>query len=103
MSKTPFSLLTETEKNAFISYINAHAEAPTERSAEYLLREWNTQKAHIFKLFGEQLILKTDVEFSQSDDAVALDISNGWNEMPENAYRFTESLWKFLSKQKNQI
>ena len=103
MSKTPFSLLTETEKNAFINYINAHAEAPTERSAEYLLREWNTQKAHIFKLFGEQLILKTDVEFSQSDDAVALDISNGWNEMPENAYRFTESLWKFLSTQKNKI
>lgn len=103
MSKTPFSLLTEDEKNAFIDYINAHAEAPTSCSAEYLLREWNAQKAHIFELFGEQLILKTDVEFSQSNDAIALDISQDWRQMPENAYRFTESLWGFLTKQKSKV
>ena len=101
--KTPFSLLTEDEKNAFIDYINACAEVPTSCSAEYLLREWNAQKAHIFKLFGEQLILKTDVEFSQSDDAIALDIDNDWREMPESAHRFTNCFFEFVSIQKDNL
>ena len=102
-NKTPISLMTETEKNAFINYINNYAEAPTTCSADYLLREWNAQKAHIFKLFGEQLILKTDVEFSQSNDAVALDIDNAWSEMPENAHHFTNSFFDFLAEQKNRL
>lgn len=101
--KTPFSLLTENEKNAFIDYINNNAEMETTCTAKTLLREWNEQKAHIFKLFGEQLILKTDVEFTQSKEAVALDIDNAWHNMPEEARRFTDNYLDFLTNQKGNI
>ena len=78
----PFNCLTDNDKELINSYIGKYAlsysDNPNTRRCEdmeYVLRLWDyAKKSHLFKLFGNQLILEKQIRFTKSPNELQDDI-----------------------------
>lgn len=66
-------LLSQDEKNMFMSYVKAYAGRNSDNcypnvSVEHLLRYWDTNKQKLFHAFGDKFILSKEIEFAQDHD-----------------------------------
>ena len=63
-----FDAITEKEKRMIISYIDSYAGGSGGiASLDWILRHWAREKEHIFKLFGEKLIVKKEIDIEKDE------------------------------------
>ena len=72
-------MITENEKKMISDYIYAYATSSGCHQhtvpLETLLSSWNTSKAHLFKLFGEKLMISKDISFNKSIEELTEELS----------------------------
>lgn len=66
-------LLSQDEKNMFMSYVKAYAGRGADNcypnvSVEYLLRYWDINKQKLFHAFGDKFILSKEIEFAEDTE-----------------------------------
>ena len=92
---SPFNTLTENDKKLIENYIRAFGaknELPNTKMASMakILSEWNNAKNdHLFKMFGEQLILEYPVLIEKSESELLDNMYTAFREKPilEEFYR----------------
>lgn len=98
----PFDVITEEEQLAIRHYVDNYAEEPLSVDVEYLLREWNTQKANLFDTgFGQQLILKKDIVVKKSCEQICEEMNKCT--MPEEARYFERDLVNFCLGKRDEL
>ena len=102
-----FDNLAKNEKDMMMSYIRDYACEPCV-SLEYLMREWNKSKEHLYHLFGDNFILERDIEIEESEGQIMSKISkdllhkhcandSDW----EYDYTFIDEILKFANNNYN--
>lgn len=70
-----FDAITEKEKRMIINYIDTYAGGNGSiASLDWILRHWAREKEPIFKLFGEKLIVKKDIDIEKDTEHLTEDI-----------------------------
>lgn len=70
-----FDAITEREKNMIYNYIERYAGGTGNiASLDWVLRHWAREKEPIFKLFGEKLIVKKEVDIEKDTEHLTEDI-----------------------------
>lgn len=70
-----FDAITEREKNMIYNYIERYAGGTGDiTSLDWILRHWAREKEPIFKLFGEKLIVKKEVDIEKDTEHLTEDI-----------------------------
>lgn len=77
-----FERLPKEDVRLMKTYMDWYSDHDSDRPAielermDYFLRFWNTNKASLYKMFGEQFILKREVQFSKSVQSMMRDLEN---------------------------
>lgn len=77
---TPFEALTQEEQEKITDYIAAYGDEyrdPVDSvPLSYVLRFWNSAKSDLFSLFGDKLILKYPITYTQPDEDIIQECVN---------------------------
>lgn len=96
---TPFEKITANEKDMITAYINEYTKRGMRADLLHILRYWHREKATLFNLFGGELILEKEIEYSRSKNQMKKDLDGNakfwelYNELRTAIHAHTEGGW----------
>ena len=115
----PFEALTELDQENIVKYIEAYAVPGGQSmsaSLEHVLRFWNNNKAELFKMFGEKLMLKRTFKVCEEEESIVsrinefvasdepgADFAKAYKELRRNTDLFPDNCWASVLNSYNLI